>query len=796
MKNGSLKCISLILTVVLLSSVTAVFRVGAAGPWQGYIKPSFPDYAPSGMPDFDEKQDLWGPGFYTWCGPVAVANSLWWLDSEYESNMTTNPVPPPPISDHFSLVAAYGAWDDHSSSNVDPLVRNLAYLMDTDGQQTHDGHIGTRWQDLENGTIYYISQQGVSKFLEVHNKTFPDFAWLSNEILISQDVELFLEFYQLTGPGWVPVTEPSFEAGHFVTAAGVNTTAIEVLISDPWQDAYEAGTAPGRSPILHAYPHNSAVHNDAQYVSQDAYQVANYTFIGSPPPPPPPIPPLGYPPVALELKGYLQTMGYGPAFHAFIRAAVATSPKAVPEWPGYIKPSFPDYAPSGMPDFDEKQDQWGPGQGIYTWCVPVAVANSLWWLDSKYESILNPAPVPPPTISDHFNLVTAYGQWDDHSSSNVDPLVRNLAFLMDTDDQQPPFDGHTGTRWTDVQRGIQQYLMQKGVAGMFEVHNQSFPTFEWIENETEVCQDVEVILEFWQLTPLGWQSITEPSLEYGHCVTSAGVNSTASQLLISDPWQDAYEAGNASGRSPVPHVYPHNSAVHNDAQYVSQDAYSVGSFTLPQMPPPPPGYPLTVWELQGYLQTMGYDLSYHAFIRGAIATSPTHDIAVTNVTTCKTGCKPMPTVCQNYTCHVYVTVANNGPVNETFGVTVYGNATYILAKQNVTLASWSTANITLVWNTTTWLKGNYTISAGGDVVPGETNVANNNFTDSWIKVTIVGDVNGDGKVNLIDVFSVALAYGSYPGHPTWNPNYDINDDHKINLIDYFTTALNYGKTDP
>ena len=789
MKNSSLKYISLILAVVLLASVVAVFRVGAAGSWLGYVKPSYTDYAPSGVPDFDEKQDQWGPaqGIYTWCGPVAVANSLWWLDSEFESKMTVSPVPPETISDHFPLVTTYGAWDDHSSSNVDPLVRNLAFLMDTDGQRTGIAHLGTRWQDLETGTRNYITQQGLDKYFEVHDSSFPTFAWIENETEVCQDVELFLEFWQYSGGTWYPLTSiPSFEAGHFVTCAGVNSTAGELLISDPYWDNYEAGLVPGRSPVPHSIPHLS--HNNASYVSQDAYQVAQFPL---PPPPPPP----GYPVIVYELKGYLQTHGYDATWHTFIRAAVATSPKAVPEWPGYIKPAYPDYAPSGMPDFDEKQDQWGPGQGIYTWCVPVAVANSLWWLDSKYESILNPAPVPPPTISDHFNLVTAYGQWDDHSPSNVDPLVRNLAFLMDTDGQQT-HDGHIGTQWTDIQRGIQQYLMQKGVAGMFEVHNQSFPTFEWIENETEVCQDVEVILEFWQLTPLGWQSITEPSLEYGHCVTSAGVNSTASQLLISDPWQDAYEAGNASGRSPVPHAYPHNSAVHNDAQYVSQDAYSVGSFTLPQMPPPPPGYPLTVWELQGYLQTMGYDLSYHAFIRGAIATSPTHDIAVTNVTTCKTGCKPMPTVCQNYTCHVYVTVANNGPVNETFGVTVYGNATYILAKQNVTLASWSTANVTLVWNTTTWLKGNYTISAGADVVPGETNVANNNFTDSWIKVTIVGDVNGDGKVNLIDVFSVALAYGSYPGHPTWNPNYDINDDHKINLIDYFTTALNYGKTDP
>jgi hypothetical protein len=85
MKKSRLYVVSMILLTLMLASAFAVFRVSAPATWQGYVKPSYPDYAPSGMPDFDEKQDLWGPapGVYTWCGPVAVANSLWWLDSEY-----------------------------------------------------------------------------------------------------------------------------------------------------------------------------------------------------------------------------------------------------------------------------------------------------------------------------------------------------------------------------------------------------------------------------------------------------------------------------------------------------------------------------------------------------------------------------------------------------------------------------------------------------------------------------------------------------------------------------------------
>jgi hypothetical protein len=810
MKKNSVSGLSLIFVALLSTSAVIVFHpyATASSTWQGYVKPSFPDYAPSGMPDFDEKQDFWNPtGAFTWCGPVAVADSLWWLDSEYESLLNPNPVAPPTISDHFPLVAAFGNWDDHDPRNVAPLVPLLASMMDTDGIVSHDGHIGTRFTDLVRGIQTYLTAQGVSRFFEVHSTEFPTFTWIDNETEKCQDVELFLEFYQFTGVVWTnsSLYTESLRGGHFVTCAGVNATLNpgEVLISDPLQDAFETGADPiGRQPVVPPL-HNPTVHNDTQYVSQDGYLVTQWT--------PPPPGPYGAQPV-WELVNYLQTLDpihYGPTWHTFIRAAVATSPVPMSEWPGYIKPSYPDYAPSGMPDFDEKQDLWGPGQGTYTWCVPVAVANSLWWLDSKYESILNPAPDPPPTISDHFNLVTSYSQglWDDHNSSNVDPFVRNLAFLMDTDGQQS-HDGHTGTRWTDIQRGIQQYLIQQGVAGMFEVHNSSFPTFEWIENETELCQDVEVILEFWQLTPQGWQTITNPSLEFGHCVTSAGVNSTASQLLISDPWQDAYEAGLAPGRSPAMHGYPHGSAMHNDAQYVSQDAYSVGSFTLPLMPPPPPGYPSTVWELQGYLQTMGFDQSYHAFIRGAVATSPVgiHDVAVTNVTS------PKKIICQTMTGNVTTTVANLGTLPESVNVTVYANltsvwngtewnevvpnATKIGTFTNVPIGIGNNANLTLVWNTTGFAKGNYTISANATIVPGETNTADNNMTGGWIAILMLGDVTLDGFSDGRDISKVSRCFGTIPGDPRWNADCDVNNDGSADGRDISIVARHFGEGGP
>ena len=790
MKKRSSNAIALLFIAILSISVASVFRTYAPSiEWQGYVKPSFIDYAPSGMPDFDQKQNNWGPalGVYTWCGPVAVANSLWWLDSEYESLVFADPVAPPTISDHFPLVRAFGtAFDDHDQSNVFPLVTTLAYLMDTDGLQSHDGHWGTRWQDLENGTKYYLAQQGLAKYFEVHNRTFPDFGWLTNEILNCQDVELFLEFYQWNGLSWYPVTSiPSLESGHFVTCAGVNVTKSQVLISDPWQDAYEAGTAPGRSPVAHPAGHNATVHNDAQYVSQDAYNMTVRIYT-------PPItmpPPDAYPNTVYELEGYLQTMGiFDNSYHTFVRAAVATSPVA--QWPGYTKPAFPDYAPSGMPDFDEQQDAWGK-MGTYTWCVPVAVADSLWWLDSEFESLMFANPVAPPTISDHFNLVNSSNpsNWDDHDPNNVMSLVPTLAFLMDTDGLASG-DGHSGTRWIDIQTGIQKYLVQQGVANMFEVHNQSFPEFGWIDKETEKCQDVELCIEFWQWNGTAWTNttVTEPFFQFGHCVACAGVNITTSQVLVCDPAQDAYEAGTVPGREPIPHAYPHNSTVHNDAQYVSQDAYTVSLFNFSSLPPPmstpPPGYPQTVWELQNYLGP-----NFHAFIKGAIAVSPELNIVPVNVESDKDKCLPMPTVGKGFLTDINATVVNNGSSAESFAVTVYANSTALGTTTVNNLAPGANVTVTVAtWNTTNWAYGHYFLSAA-------TNASYTTFTsDLAVWVVIPGDINGDGTVDIYDAILLSGAFNSSPGSTKWNPNADINCDAVVDIYDAILLSGHFNKS--
>ena len=404
-----------------------------------------------------------------------------------------------------------------------------------------------------------------------------------------------------------------------------------------------------------------------------------------------------------------------PILHGNVDGSVVQTP------PWFVKPAFPDYAPSGMPDFDQKQDGWTSPMAGWTWCGPAAVANSLWWFDSEYESRLNPSPLPPPTYSDKFPLVQPYGAWDDHDPRNVAPLIENLAYLMDTDGQRTNLT-HSGTFFNDMLTGISQYLAQQGVnpkgdcdgngvvdfndvmiwqkangtvpgdpnwnmaadiipdnrinsfdlsaimanfgkIGTFYGHTVEFPDFSWIANQVYQCEDVVLTIELWQDTGGGnWNRYTyEPGGQGGHYVTLAGANSTNSQLLLSDPWIDAYEANKTLGESPVTHLYPHSANVHNDTLFVSHDAY----VTAPWMIPQPSPYPVPIWELLNYCQVLGFDPTWHAFIRAAVVTSPIK-VSVLGTVNSKEPCDPMSTVGRGFTANVSASIANNDTIPQHF----------------------------------------------------------------------------------------------------------------------------------
>ncbi len=56
---------------------------------------------------------------------------------------------------------------------------------------------------------------------------------------------------------------------------------------------------------------------------------------------------------------------------------------------------------------------------------------------------------------------------------------------------------------------------------------------------------------------------------------------------------------------------------------------------------------------------------------------------------------------------------------------------------------------------------------------------------------ITGDLNSDGKVDLLDIVVAAGAFGTQTGDPTYNPDADINSDGVIDVFDLVLIAINY-----
>jgi len=85
------------------------------------------------------------------------------------------------------------------------------------------------------------------------------------------------------------------------------------------------------------------------------------------------------------------------------------------------------------------------------------------------------------------------------------------------------------------------------------------------------------------------------------------------------------------------------------------------------------------------------------------------------------------------------------------------------------------------------------VDSDGDGVFEHTFASDSELTRSEY-LAALGDLNGDGKVDMRDLSIVALAFGSYPRDPRWNPIADVNKDNKINMKDMVIICKNFGKT--
>ena len=172
--------------------------------------------------------------------------------------------------------------------------------------------------------------------------------------------------------------------------------------------------------------------------------------------------------------------------------------------------------------------------------------------------------------------------------------------------------------------------------------------------------------------------------------------------------------------------------------------------------------------------------------------SLTRDIAITYVETSTNATYPGRIV------NVTVVAANLGDIAETFNVTAYYGENEIGTQTVFDLPP--KTNITLIfqWNTTGLQPcNNYTIKAEASHVPYELDLENNIYIDGFVKIKMIGDVNGDGIVDIYDVTLAAASYGSTEGDPNWNPDADVAPLWGvIDIYDLVTIASKYGSACP
>jgi len=229
-------------------------------------KANWPDYAPNGVPDFDQAPYLSGTSGFVADGPAAAANSLWWYDSQFETGGT----PPPAVSDSYALVQAYGSWDDHDSRNVAPFIQDLAWRVHANGLTNQYGQwTGTRPDDMAAGIRDYLNSKGLLSSYSVTLEQGPSFDSVADRVRRSEDVLLLLGFWELQPTGWKRL------GGHWVTAAGVDCYGEpRIGISDPLIDSAERGYPGEYVPVSgHSAPHAATLHDDAAYLSHDLYNV-------------------------------------------------------------------------------------------------------------------------------------------------------------------------------------------------------------------------------------------------------------------------------------------------------------------------------------------------------------------------------------------------------------------------------------------------------------------------------------------------------------------------------------------
>lgn len=61
------------------------------------------------------------------------------------------------------------------------------------------------------------------------------------------------------------------------------------------------------------------------------------------------------------------------------------------------------------------------------------------------------------------------------------------------------------------------------------------------------------------------------------------------------------------------------------------------------------------------------------------------------------------------------------------------------------------------------------------------------------EIVLIGDINGDGVVDIFDAILLSAAFGSTPSAPNWNSRADLNEDNIVDIFDAIVFSSHFGE---
>ena len=160
-------------------------------------------------------------------------------------------------------------------------------------------------------------------------------------------------------------------------------------------------------------------------------------------------------------------------------------------------------------------------------------------------------------------------------------------------------------------------------------------------------------------------------------------------------------------------------------------------------------------------------------------------------------------------------IFGNNITNNSYGIELYKSSNNSIYHNNFIdnvqqVYDWSWERIDIppsinVWDDGYPSGGNYWsdyvgVDANGDGIGDTSYVIDGNNADRyplmkpWKLVTILGDINHDGRVDISDIVLMASIYGCTEGDPDWNPEADIAPPYgRIDIYDLVTCIYHYGE---